>query len=161
MRALAICAALALVVLSGCAQDQNSGPAASDKKTGTDWLYEELMAKILNDEIGDARSGSNHKKGDLNPYREGIRGYAHKALTACLVWDYVKPEVTYRTWRISGHRDWSAAEYWALKGCTEKKKQRQLNCTCQTIDHDDENVLEVPPAFLAEYEKRFSAGAQN
>lgn len=175
MRAISTFAAfgIALIVLSACAQKpastaQSDATAKTDSsaqvsakpssnKAGTERLYEELMDRILEKKITAVPSRMNHKKGDKNPYREGIRGHSHKALAACLIWNTDALTVDFDGWYAFGSRDWSFAELGATKDCRERKKRLKLNCTCQVIDHDDENVLKVPADFLAKYEKKFSA----
>ncbi|WP_282608420.1 hypothetical protein [Pelagibius sp. Alg239-R121] len=170
MRVISPLAALGmgLIVLSACAQKPapNQQPVTastateSSAKTGTDWLHEELMVKILKQKIISVGIGSNHKKGDPNPYREGMRGSAHKALSACLVWDLENVSVTYKRAHMGGGSDQSNAEFVALRNCRNKKRQFQYDCTCQLIDSDDENVLKVPADFLAKYEKKFRASTE-
>ncbi|WP_282608970.1 hypothetical protein [Pelagibius sp. Alg239-R121] len=172
MRAASTVAALGmgLIVLSACVQKPASNgqldsavSASTDApaKTGTDWIYEELMSRILKAQVGRAGSGSSYRKGERNPYQEGLRGSPHKALSACLIWDYTDLRVEYHSWHARGHPDWSIAAFNAVKHCNDNKRQRQFSCTCQVIDHDDENVLKVPADFLTKYEKKFSVSTQH
>lgn len=134
-----------------------SAAAAAEEKPAKEYYYELLMGKALQDKIGYVPSGMSEKVGDKNSYREGIRGYRHKAFSSCLTWDKETLTVSYSSWDAFGSGDWSYAEFGALRACLRKKKQYNKTCTCQTIDHDDENVLKVPEDFLKLYQERQAA----
>jgi hypothetical protein len=134
-------------------------PAGAGDTAG-DEIYSLLMDRILGQKLGWTANSSSTRPGDKNPYRDGIPGASHKALAACMVWDYSKVEVDYRSWHASGHADWSYAEFNALKGCANYKRQKQFDCKCQVVDHDDENVLKVPNDFLARYQAKLAKKTQ-
>ncbi len=134
-----------------------SAAAVAEEKSAKEHYYEVLMGQMLEEEIGSAPNHMSEKEGDKNSYREGLRGYAHKAFTSCLTWDKETLTVSYWSWDSFGSRDWSYAEFGALRACLRKKKQYNKTCTCQMIDHDDENVLKVPEDFLKLYQERQAA----
>ncbi len=141
-----------LVVWSLCAAH------AADDKTATELLYDDLMGRMLQDKVERIQSDMSERQGDRrNSYREGLRGFAHKAFSSCLVWDKETLSVSYQSWDAYGSPDWSYAEFGALRACLRKKRRYNKNCTCQMIDHDDENVLKVPANFLKLYEKKLAA----
>lgn len=132
--------------------------AAADDKTATELLYEELMGKILQDDVDNIpTSMSERQDGRRNTYREGLRGYAHKAFASCLVWDHETLTVSDINWDAYGSSDWSYAEFGAMSACLKKKRRYNIDCTCHLLDHDDENVLKVPADFLELYEKKLAA----
>ncbi len=131
---------------------------ASDEETATQLLYDDLMGRMLADEVDNIPTWMSERQEDrTNTYREGLRGFAHKAFTSCLVWDKETLNVSYQSWDAYGSRDWSYAEFGALRACLRKKRLYNKNCSCQMIDHDDENVLKVPADFLELYVKKMAA----
>jgi len=147
---------LGFLALVSCADKSNGSGEVAVKSSGdatTDAIYNELMARILDSSLGYADTGSTSRAGEKNPYRQGSPGYQHKALSACLLWDVEKLTVRYQGWHSNGHRDWNYASYFAVDRCEKNKLQKNYDCKCQLIDHDDVIVLEVPNDYRAAYDR--------
>ncbi len=143
------------ILLVGWVDKGGSGkvPGSGGVDKTANEIYNQLMEPILRNKIGFAGSSSNNRKGQVNPYRQGL-DKSHKALSACLVWNAATAKVSYKGWYANGSSDWGYAEVFALDSCEKKKLQNSFACKCQTLDHDDVNVLSIPADFRRAYEAR-------
>ena len=152
MRYIAI---LLILITTGCVSDQRETGSHSGKGKSdviAQGVYDQIMGKILSHKIGFAGNGSNFRKGDKVPYRNQLPA-PHKAMAACMVWNTAFGKASYKAANFSYSRDWGYAEVSALDFCESTKRQKSLNCKCQTIDHDDVNVLDVPDDFRQAYKR--------
>jgi hypothetical protein len=143
---------LLILGLTACVSDQHEAGTQKGEKQDviSQIFYDKLMNQILSQKITKGATGSHFRKGQTIPYRHGMQ-QAHKAISACLVWDTDAVQVRYRWASFGEHRDWNYAELSATGGCENAKRQKSLNCKCQTLDHDDVNVLQVPTEFRQAY----------
>jgi len=150
---------LVVAALAGCVDKgtQSNGNVGSTRiDPVADEIYNELMGKILGQKLTSAGNGSNFRPGMKYPYREGLSA-AHKAVASCLVWDVENSIVKRKYTQFFSSADWGYAEVGAINGCEGKKNQKSLNCKCQTIDHDDVNVLKIPADYRSSYQKTSAA----
>ncbi|WP_025898418.1 hypothetical protein [Sneathiella glossodoripedis] len=142
---------LVLVLTSCVTQQQESGRQAGNTQDIVSQIfYDQLMNRFLSSQVTHTHAGSQFRKGQTIPYRDGMHK-AHKAISACLIWDTDAVTVRHKWASFGSHRDWNYAELSATNGCENAKRQKSLNCTCQTVDHDDVNVLKVPADFRLAY----------
>ncbi len=152
MRYIAI---LLILIITGCVSDQRETGSQSGKGQSdviAQEVYDQIMGIILNHKMGFVGNGSSFRTGDKVPYRNSLPA-PHKAMAACMVWDTASGKASYRAANFSYSRDWGYAEISALDFCESTKRQKSLNCKCQTIDHDDVNVLDVPDDFRQAYKR--------
>lgn len=131
---------------------RTSGTAQLDPVS--DRIYNDLMTKAESGVIADSSYNSVVKVGDTNPYRSGNNPYQFKAMAMCLDWNIEKAEVKRKWFQVSTGDDWGYVAFRADKACEEQQRQRNLECNCQLVDHDDKNVLEVPAEFRQAYEQK-------
>ncbi len=139
----------------GSSADRSSGTTRLDQTA--DKIYDDLMTRILSGKLTKVSNGSSARAGDFNPYRKHSFGYQHKALAVCVNWDVDKLKVNYLSSNSTRTNDWDWARVAARQNCNQNKTQKDLNCRCQIIDHDDENVLWIPTDFRTAYENKNSS----
>ncbi len=141
-------ALLLILAFTGCVANQHEPGTQSGGKEDvvSQIFYDRLMNQILTRQITTAPTGSHYRKGQTIPYRQGMQ-QAHKAISACLVWNTDTAQVNYKWASFGSSWDWNYAALSATNGCENAKRQKSLNCNCQMLDHDDVNVLKVPTDF--------------
>ncbi|OUR76584.1 hypothetical protein A9Q83_13500 [Alphaproteobacteria bacterium 46_93_T64] len=150
---------LVVAVLAGCVDKgtQSNGNVGNTRVDPVaDEIYNELMGKILGQKLTTASNGTNAKVGLKVPYRDGLT-MRYKAIAACLSWDANSKIVKRGYTQFFSSDDWGYAEVGAINGCEGKKNQKSLNCKCQTIDHNDVNVLKIPADYRRAYKKTSAA----
>lgn len=75
-----------------------------------------------------------------------------KTLAVCINWDASDhDQIIYdRWWYSHNYRLPSKSKREAVLNC-KQAYEKTYGCTCEAVDQDDENVLEVPDEFLARY----------
>jgi TPR repeat protein len=112
-------------------------------------IYNRIMALVSDDTIAETTSGDDLT--DLGQ-KMAYRSYEiNKTLAVCIDWNRSgQNNIFYAGWWAT-ERAWSKGESKrvAMQDCLNRYESE--GCQCQVVDQNDENVLEVPPDFLARY----------
>lgn len=138
----------------GSSADRSSGSTRLDQTA--DKIYDNLITRIVSGKVATIENGASARPGDFNPYRKRSFGRPHKALSACLSWDIEALKVNYLSANAIESSSWDLARTAAGQRCNDNKTQKNLNCRCQVVDHDDKNVLAIPSDFRTAYENKNS-----
>lgn len=150
---------LIVLALTGCISDQNTTGGHSGKGKAdvvAQEVYNQIIDQLLSRKLTYTGNGSNFRPGMTIPYRNGMTG-SHKAAAVCMVWNTDTGKASYKWASFSSGSSYSYSEINAINNCEKNKRQKSLNCRCQTIDHDDMNVLDVPDDFRRAYKQNTSA----
>lgn len=145
--------ALACTLLSGSlllaspSPADHFGPVSTADQARAE-IYDRIMTMVL---LGKVRYvlGTATDRGKEFAYRSYEK---HKTLAVCINWEPSSHE------RIVHNGSWASHQYnmtfeskrKAILLC-QQVYEKKYGCTCQAIDQNDENILEVPNEFLARY----------
>ncbi len=123
------------------------GPLTTKDQASAE-IYDRILTMVLLSKVRYSL-GDGADEGKDYAYRSWEE---HKTLAVCINWEQSSHEIIFEkgAWTSYGYHMKGESKRNAIQNC-KTTREKKYGCTCQAVDQNDENVLEVPDEFLARY----------